>query len=386
MTVKIAHASIDENGKTMGGKSGDQSGKEVCIRDWYNKPWHYVIRFKDKDMRERIAHAMEAAAKNDHIGYDQWQRNTALIQGRKVGYNPGRIAVDCETDCSALVSLCCVYAGIDERFIYSNGNSCTTRNLRAQLEKTGQVEVFNAASYTTKSDKLIRGDILLKEGSHVAVVVQSPNSIVQDKLDKESEEFITKIGQAAIRAYIKQGKVKPSVCIGMACVECGYGKAGSVAHHSYLGHKVGTGKTATKYWGGAFFTSKTVEEYKVGEHSIIRAAFRAYESMEQCVMNFYELLNTKLYARVKADQNFVAQMQAIKAAGYMTSSTEVTSVLSIIQKNKLSRFDDEAVDQIARRVLAGDFGNGDARLKAIEERGWDYFVIQKRVNELLKVK
>ena len=37
MAVKIGHASIDERGKISGGKAGDQTGKEVCIRDWYNK-------------------------------------------------------------------------------------------------------------------------------------------------------------------------------------------------------------------------------------------------------------------------------------------------------------------------------------------------------------
>ena len=31
--IKIGHASIDENGKITGGKAGDQTGKEVCIRN-----------------------------------------------------------------------------------------------------------------------------------------------------------------------------------------------------------------------------------------------------------------------------------------------------------------------------------------------------------------
>ena len=35
MSVKIGHASIDENNKASGGKSGDQTGKEICIRNWY---------------------------------------------------------------------------------------------------------------------------------------------------------------------------------------------------------------------------------------------------------------------------------------------------------------------------------------------------------------
>ena len=42
---KIVHASINEKGKTTGGKPGDQTGKEICIRSYYNKPWLHVYRY-----------------------------------------------------------------------------------------------------------------------------------------------------------------------------------------------------------------------------------------------------------------------------------------------------------------------------------------------------
>ena len=192
--VMITHASIDENGKSKNGKAGDQTEKEVCTRSWYDKPWQYVIRFKDPDMRSKIAEAMERAAKNDHIGYDQNQRNTLLSESRKYGYDPGRVTVDVETDCSALVSLACMYAGVDEKALVVSGNSCTTRNIRPQLEKTGLVDVYKTSDYTRKYDKLIRGDILLKEGSHVACVTQGniPVSKVSDtkSIDEIAREVI----------------------------------------------------------------------------------------------------------------------------------------------------------------------------------------------------
>lgn len=43
---QIVHASINENGKVTGGKSGDQTGKEICVRSYYNKPWNYILRYK----------------------------------------------------------------------------------------------------------------------------------------------------------------------------------------------------------------------------------------------------------------------------------------------------------------------------------------------------
>lgn len=153
------------------------------------------------------------------------------------------------------------------------------------------------------------------------------------------ENFIAKIGPCAQVGYQEFGKVLPSVCIGMACIECGYGTAGSCKHHSYIGQKVGSGKTALKYWCGRFFKSKTKEEYKVGVHTVIVDAFRSYDSMQQCVLNYYELLNSKVYAKVKSGVDYKTQMQQIKACGYMTSSKEVNSVIKCIEKNHLKRYD-----------------------------------------------
>mgnify|MGYP003571273506 CR=1 FL=1 len=162
--------------------------------------------------------------------------------------------------------------------------------------------------------------------------------------EQQQKEFIKEIAPLAQYAYKTLGKVKPSVCIGMACIESGfgYGTDGSrlmYKHNAVLGQKVGTGKTATKYWDKTFFTSKTKEEYTIGKHTIIQAAFRSYKNLQQCILNYYELLNTRLYARVKSYMDFESQMKAIKACGYMTSSTEVNSVLTTIRNFNLTQYD-----------------------------------------------
>jgi hypothetical protein len=163
--------------------------------------------------------------------------------------------------------------------------------------------------------------------------------------ETQIKDFISKIAPCAVEAYRTLGKVLPSVCIGMACVESAYGTAGSVKYNSYLGQKVGTGKTATKYWDGTFFKSKTKEEYSIGVHTVITDAFRSYKSMQQCVLNYYELLNTKLYSRVFANVGYVQQMQQIKLCGYMTSSTEVNTVIKLIERYNLSEWDKKAMTQ-----------------------------------------
>ena len=172
MGVMIAHASLDENRNIKGGKAGDQTGKEVCIRTWYNKPWNCLIRFKDPGKAEKVAQAMEWAAANDNIGYNQNKRNTLLQEARKVNFNLSKIKVKCETDCSGLVAVACMYAGIPESKLTLNGNCATTRTLKSILKSTNEVEIFTTLPYVGKTDRLKRGDILLKEGSHVAVVVE----------------------------------------------------------------------------------------------------------------------------------------------------------------------------------------------------------------------
>lgn len=199
--VKIAHASIDEHGKIKGGAAGDQTGKEVCIRAWYNKPWNVVIRFHDPDMREKVAIAMENATKNEHIGYDQLQRNSLLNAVRKYGYDPRNASVDVETDCSALVTVACIYAGIAESALVKGGNCATTSTLKSRLKATGEVTIFTSKEYTRDTEKLLRGDILLAEGHHVAVVV-SGNLI--DTSDRSLEE----VAMACIRGDYGNGSVR----------------------------------------------------------------------------------------------------------------------------------------------------------------------------------
>lgn len=157
---------------------------------------------------------------------------------------------------------------------------------------------------------------------------------------EQALEFIDMLAPIAQKAFNNIGKILPSICIAMAIVESNCGQSSIMKkNNALLGQKVGTGKTAKKYWGGKFFVSRTKEEYTVGTHTIIKSAFRAYDSVEQCVFNYYELLNTSLYKKVVGNVDYKTQIQQIKDCGYMTSSTEVNSVISIIEKYNLTIYD-----------------------------------------------
>lgn len=169
--IRIAHASIDENGKAKGGKSGDQTGKEVCIRSYYSKPWDFVLRPNSQTVAEKIADQAEKGCLNPCIGYDQNQRNTLRGQAVLANYDLSKVKTDCETDCSAFVSVCVECAGI--KVPYNGSNAPTTRTLKTALLSTGQFECLTDSKYRTSSDYLKRGDILVKEGSHTAIVLDN---------------------------------------------------------------------------------------------------------------------------------------------------------------------------------------------------------------------
>lgn len=46
---KIVHASGNENGGAVGGKTGDQTGKEICVTGYFNFPWDTVLRYSRKE-------------------------------------------------------------------------------------------------------------------------------------------------------------------------------------------------------------------------------------------------------------------------------------------------------------------------------------------------
>lgn len=160
----------------------------------------------------------------------------------------------------------------------------------------------------------------------------------------QKKAFIKMMAPIAQKAYRQFGKPLPSICIAMAAVESRWGLAKSCEYNSYLGQKVGTGKTATKYWGRKYFNAKTQEvtNQSTGQLVTIKDNFRAYDSAEQCVFNYYELLNTSLYAKVLSGSSYEEQMKQIKKCGYMTSITEVNTCLSIIRQNSLTQYDGAA--------------------------------------------
>lgn len=169
-TVYVGGASIDENGNSHGGKAGNQSGRELRKQPWYkhSKGWR-VFRAKSAAAENAIAQDMEYAIANKHIGYDQYQRNTLYNAAKPYGFNCAEVKTDVECDCSALVRVCCAYAGI-----MGLPADFRTGNMPANLMATGRFIEMTGLKYTDQSAYLRRGDILVtKTSGHTVVVLNN---------------------------------------------------------------------------------------------------------------------------------------------------------------------------------------------------------------------
>jgi hypothetical protein len=170
--MKILQASISENGTTGNSgdaKKGDQRN-ELNIRDWYDKPWSYVIRHPDSNIGIRAAITAYKLYYSRLVGYDQSQRNTLYAALKSNGFDVDKYinsGVKTETDCSAYVYA--AYA-VHVPTIRSDGNAPSTHDMADFYKRHGFI-VYNTSDYTHSVEKLKIGDILVKPASHAVLVV-----------------------------------------------------------------------------------------------------------------------------------------------------------------------------------------------------------------------
>ena len=189
--VKIGHASISET-NTINGEKGDQTGKEVCVRNWYSKPWDYMAIHPDPDVRDRHAKAVEDACNNDLIGYGQRDRNSLNEEAKKVGYRLDRISNPCNTDCSEFMNVCAVASGAN---VTHASNGWTTSTMKSKLEAAGY-KIITDKKYLTSEAYSVRGGILVKSGSHTVCALSNGDkapelleSLGLIKIDKDIEYY-----------------------------------------------------------------------------------------------------------------------------------------------------------------------------------------------------
>lgn len=186
MAYYLGEASHDEHGSCWyNGQAGDQTGDEVAIHKWYSYPWNVVLRPKNAELARKSANAMIDACRNNKIGYDMNQRNTAYTQWKQTK-DIAKIATACECDCSSLVSLCITQSGVD--VLTGRSNAPVTSTLKSILYNTGAYEILTGSLLTDPS-KCKRGDVVLSEGHHVAIFLGTSTDKVESTEEKPVNDF-----------------------------------------------------------------------------------------------------------------------------------------------------------------------------------------------------
>lgn len=199
-------------------------------------------------------------------------------------------------------------------------------------------------------------------------------------------EFIPTIAPLVVAENKKRGNpLFSSVVIAQAICESGWGKSKIMMKANAI-----FGIKATSSWKGKVYNANTQECYDGVSYTNITACFRAYNSLAESISDYFDLI-TKLerYRKATVSETPLECITAIKNGGYATSPTYINTIMSIINSNDLTKYDvvenvenstNVDIEQIARDVIAGKYGNGQERKAKL---GNIYNQVQARVNEIL---
>lgn len=175
------------------------------------------------------------------------------------------------------------------------------------------------------------------------------------------EEYINKIAEAAQKACKRYGYL-PSVLIGQSCLENGYGIRSYwdnpqiellLKYNNMVGIKTEllNNSWVPDYtvWEGESLNKNTPEEYN-GKMVTIKDNFRKYDTPERSFCDFLLFLtyasnsgkggSPKYGQEVLSIKDPAKLIQTVANRGYATGSTYPTSVMRIVNKHNLTKYDD----------------------------------------------
>lgn len=170
------------------------------------------------------------------------------------------------------------------------------------------------------------------------------------------------------------------VIIAQAIMESGWGTSYLAHKNNFFGLKCG------RYWKGKSVTLSTKEEYIKGKLTTIKDNFRVYDTPADGVKGYCEFLMARRYSNLKDIVDNETYVTLLCKDGYATSSSYKKGILNIINTYGLNKYSYDKVkdiEAVALSVLRGKWGNGEDRKKKLEAAGYDYKLVQSRVNELM---
>lgn len=200
-------------------------------------------------------------------------------------------------------------------------------------------------------------------------------------------EFIPTIAPLVVAENKKRGNpLFSSVVIAQAICESGWGQSKIMMKANAI-----FGIKATSNWKGKVYNANTQECYDGSTYTNITACFRAYNSLSESIADYFDLI-TKLerYRKACVSNSPLECITAIKNGGYATSPTYINTIMSIINSNNLTKYDNvedvensvdnvKSIEELAQEVIAGKYGNGEERKQKL---GNLYNEVQAKVNSI----
>ena len=169
------------------------------------------------------------------------------------------------------------------------------------------------------------------------------------------------------------------VIIAQAIMESGWGTSYLANKNNFFGLKCG------RYWKGKSVNLLTKEEYIKGKLTTIKDDFRVYNTPADGVKGYCEFLMASRYSNLKDIVDNTTYVTLLCKDGYANSSSYKRCILKLINTYDLNKYSYDSVkdiDTVALSVLRGNWGNGEEKRKKLEAAGYDYHLVQSRVNEL----
>ncbi len=185
---------------------------------------------------------------------------------------------------------------------------------------------------------------------------------------RQVRTFIDKIAPIAQeKASGRQKWSLPSVCIAQACCESAYGTSPRMLRaNAVFGIKVGKSKAHFgTAWKDKAYNTKTKECYDGKTYVNITDMFRAYDSIEDSVEDYYDMLVAcSRYRGCLNQTDSRTCITEIQKAPYATSPTYINTIMGIVEKYNLTQYDSIVTGK--RATLK--FGNRGADVTYLQQR------------------
>ena len=190
-------------------------------------------------------------------------------------------------------------------------------------------------------------------------------------------EFLETVAQLVVKENNKRGNpLFSSVVIAQAMCESAWGQSKIMMKANAI-----FGIKAFSDWKGKVYNSKTQECYDGVNYTDINACFRAYNSLEESISDYFDLITkSERYRKACVANSPLECITAIKNGGYATSPTYIDTIMSIINSNNLTKYDNIETVNNQERYIKGKNYKLQVDLNVRSGAGTNYSI--KKYNEL----